>query len=371
MSTRNAIGTICLLILSGILVAGLWPFCAPRNDVTWLSDGNGLFFGIHGSIVSASILEASRSQSDGSCSLEIWLAPKRLDSPGTILSFYRPESRAVPFTLRQWRGGLELGRESHVHFAKKVEVYVGDVFSSLKPVFITITSGAAGTRTYVDGRLVKTSPNFTISNQDLTGELVVGGAPLTSFNWSGQLKGLAVYDHELSAAEVSRGFEERTKDSQPDFAKSESVVARYLFDEGKGNIVRNRVGSATDLLIPGRFFVLNQWFLERPWDEYRPGWHYWKDIVVNIVGFIPLGFFFRAYFSTVRRIKRATGLTIALGLAVSLTIEVLQAFLPTRDSGMTDLLTNTFGTALGSMLGVWSLKRSWLAVVISSGGGRF
>jgi hypothetical protein len=163
------------------------------------------------------------------------------------------------------------------------------------------------------------------------------------------MKGLAIYDRELSAAEVSQGFVARTKGGQPDSATGQDVAARYRFDEGKGNVIRNQVDSATNLLIPTRFFILSPQFLERPWDEFRPGWSYWKDVAVNVVGFIPLGLFFYAYFSQVRKTEHPAALTIFLGFAVSLTIEVLQAFLPTRDSGMTDLITNTFGTAVGVM----------------------
>jgi glycopeptide antibiotics resistance protein len=126
-------------------------------------------------------------------------------------------------------------------------------------------------------------------------------------------------------------------------------VALYRFDEGGGNVVHNHVTSATDLIIPERFFVLHEQFLERPWDEFRNDRSYWKEVGINVAGFIPLGFFFCAYFSLVRRAEYPAAVTIVLGFAVSLTIEVLQAFLPTRDSGMTDLITNTFGTAAGVM----------------------
>jgi VanZ family protein len=338
---------ICACVLVGILVAGLWPFHAPLNEVSWLVEGNGLLFGKHGSIVSASPFKALASQADNSCSLEIWMEPSRVASGGMILAFYWPESRVTPFALRQWRSGLVLEPKGRGDFDQRTEVYVSDVFSSLKPVLVTITSGKAGTAVYVDGRLVKKAPNFAISSRDLTGQFVVGNAATTTYNWSGLMKGLAIYDRELSATEMSQDFMDKTKGIQLDSPKSEGVVARYLFDEGKGNVVRNHLDSATDLLIPERFFVLHPQFLERPGDEFRPSWRYWKNVAVNVAGFIPLGLFFSAYFSQVRKAEHSTVLTIALGFAVSLTIEVLQAFLPTRDSGMTDLITNTFGTALG------------------------
>jgi hypothetical protein len=353
------LGTACALVLWGLLVAGLWPFHTPKNEVSWLSQGNGLLFGKYGSIVSAGTFKANRLGEERSCSLEIWLEPSRVDTSGTILAFYWPESRVVPFALRQSLGDLVLWRRNQDQPAKKASIYVDDVLNHLKPVFFTITSGKTGASIYADGTLVKKSRRFTFSDQDLTGQLIVGNAPATTHNWPGQVKALAIYHRELSAAEVAQHFADKTKGKQADLFNSEVVVASYLFNEGHGNVVHNQVDPSTDFFIPKRFFVLHEQLLERPWDEFRSDRHYWEDVGINIAGFIPLGFFFRAYFSPIGKIKRATWLTIALGLSVSLTIEVLQAFLPTRDSGVTDLITNTFGSALGAILCAWSMKHDW------------
>ena len=350
MTRRNVLLAICLLVLCCILVAGLWPFHAPKNEVGWLSEGNGLLFGKHGTIVSASPFKTRASQDDNSCSLEIWLEPTRVDSDGMILAFYWPASRVAPFAARQWRGALVLERESQSHSAKKAKIYVGDVFKRLKPVFVTITSGEAGAATYVDGTLIKRFPTFAFSSLDLRGQLIVGSAPATAWSWPGQFKGLAVYDRELTADEVSQHYANWTENRQADFAKSGGVVALYLFNEGSGNVVHSQVASATDLLIPERFLVFHKEFLKPFWKEFRPGWSYWKDVGINVAGFVPLGFFFCSYFSLVRWIEHPALVTIAVGFVVSLAIEVLQAFLPTRDSGTTDLITNTFGTALGVIL---------------------
>ena len=345
------LGVICICVLLGILVAGLWPFHTPRNAVGWLGNGNGLLFGKHGSIVSASPFKVRAAQGDNSCSIQIWLEPSRTDSGagGMILAFYSPERQVTTFALRQWRRGLVLVHEGQGISGKRTEIYLGDVLSGQNPVLVTITSGEAGTATYTDGRLIKRIANFAISNQYLRGQFVIGNSPTTAYSWSGQLKGLAIYNRELSAAEVSQSSADWTKGSDLDSVKVAGATARYLFDEGNGNVIRNQVDASTNLLIPERFFVLHPEFLERPWDEYRPGWRYWRNIAINIVGFFPLGFFFYAYLSQVRQAKHPAALTIALGFAVSLTIEVLQAFLPTRDSGMTDLITNTFGTVVGVM----------------------
>jgi hypothetical protein len=363
MVAAQLLNVICVCVLFGILVAGLWPFHAPRNDVSWLSERNGLLFGKNGSIVSASPFEANPARDGASCSLQIWLKPDRLDSGGMILAFYRPNGDVVPFSLRQYQSGLVLERQSQGNVPQKDEIYVGEVFGAPKPVLVTITSSRTGTAIYADGRLLKKVSTFVVFGRDLTGKLVVANAPMTHYAWSGELKGLVIYDRELNGTEVARSPADWSSASRPDSIESDAVVARYLFDEGKGRVVRNQVDSATKLLIPERFFVLHPQFLERPWDEFQSSWGYWKDVGINIFGFVPLGFFFCAYFSAIRKIRRAALLTGALGFAVSLTIEISQSFLPTRDSGMTDLITNTFGTALGAVLYVCGENRRWFARV--------
>jgi VanZ like family/Concanavalin A-like lectin/glucanases superfamily len=355
--------TICALVLLGILVAGLWPFHAPKNQVRWLAGSNGLFFKRHGSIVSAGAFTSNSSDGDNACSIEISLAPNRLDSSGTILAFYRPESRLAPFALRQSLADLVILRtgQDTAHSSRKSKIYINDLFRHRLPVLITIVSGESGTSVYADGALVRKSSNFRFSIGDLTGKLIAGNSPTTTDNWSGQLRELAIYKRQLSPDEISGRYANFAKGEQASLTENAGAIASYRFDEGAGSVVHNRVDPATDLTIPERFFILHAQFLENPRSEFRPDWNYWKNVGINIGGFVPLGFFFSAYLLTLHRTKRAVAITIVLGFAVSLTIEVLQAFLPTRDSGMTDLITNTLGTAIGAAACMWMMKRFWLA----------
>jgi VanZ family protein len=348
VTRKKVLGVMCASVLVIILTAGLWPFRAPKNEVTWISDGNGIHFASHSLILSPNALGLTGLRDATSCSVEIWLQPADADVGGTILAFYAPGTRTVGFSLHQSIDDLLLRRGTYPRRVK-AKLYIPHLFLKTEQPFVTITSGAQGTVVYVNGALARTSPQFGLTQRDLTGQLVLGNNPLADDGWQGQLTGLAIYNRELTAAEVLQHYNDWTTNQKAEI-KNEGPVALYLFNEGTGSVIHNQMNSGTDLQIPERYFVLHAPFLERPWDEFNPNWSYCKDVLINIGGFVPLGFFFCAYFASVRRLDSAVLATIVLGGVVSLTIEVLQAFLPTRDSGMTDLITNTLGTGIGAML---------------------
>lgn len=328
--------------------------------MTWLGNENGLRFGRYGTVLSSGTFQMAAAQNESSCSLEIWLQPRLASASGTILTFYVPEN-PLRFSVQQYRALLILKREIADNQHQIQVIGIADLFHQAKPVFITVTSGEQ-TSIYVDGSLAKAFPLFRMGD-DCTGQLVIGTSPVANDSWTGQLKGLAIYDRELTAPEVLRHFETWTTRELPETSGDENAVALYLFDERAGNIVHDAAHHGMDLYIPRRFSLLHQQFLEPFWKEFKPRPSYLIDVLVNISGFIPLGFFFCAYWSSVRAIRHPALATVALGLAVSLTIEVVQSYLPTRDSGTTDLITNTLGTFIGVRLCASKTAQALLAKV--------
>ncbi|MGA8145119.1 MAG: VanZ family protein [Candidatus Acidiferrales bacterium] len=349
-------GLICAAVLCGILVAGLAPFGRPRNAVTWLENRNGLHFGSYATILSSAPFQTAASPETPACSLEIWLQPGSTTAANSIVSFSTPEN-PLQLVVHQYHSTLILKRQNPGDQHRTETIGVDGVFRQIKPVFLAITSGPQRTSMFVDGTLAESFPRVHFGN-DCAGQLVVGTSPVGNDRWSGQLLGLAVYQRELTAAQVNQHFATWTTTGRPELSGIENVKALYLFDERSGNIAHNAIQPGIDLNIPKHYSLLHQKFLEPFWKEYKPGRSYWWDVIENVVGFLPLGFFFCAYWSSVRPIKHPALATVVLGFAVSLTIEVLQSLIPIRASGTTDLFTNTLGTFLGVQLySVRSVRR--------------
>lgn len=354
-------GLVCLSLLCVILALGLWPFHRPKNEVAWLGKENGLRFGGYGTILSSGTFQMVGSQDEASSSLEIWLQPGLTSDSNTFLSFSTPQN-PLQFTLHQYFSYLILNRENRGDQHRTEVIGIDGVFNQIKPVFITITSGTQETAMYVDGALARAFPGFQLG-KDFTGQLIIGTSPVTAHSWPGQLRGLAIYHQELSAEHVLKHYETWTTHGVPELIGNERIVALYLFNERAGSVVHNAFRPGIDLYIPQRFSLLHQVFLKPFWKEYQPGWGYWIDLLLNVVAFIPLGFFFCSYWSAVRPIIRPALAATVLGLAVSLTIEILQSYLPTRSSGTTDLFTNTLGTFLGVRLYGSKVARTLLTIV--------
>jgi len=346
----------CLFVLGCIFVAGLWPFHTPRNAVSWLKNENGLRFSGHGSALSASVFRSTRLPNDTGHSLEIWLVPARTGG-GSILAFDSSPDPRAPFLLRQYGTSIAVQRYLVDEQGNVTQPWfrVDHVFRAGERVFVTITSSKDNTELYVNGVLAGTSSDAGIVSRELTGALVLANSTIDDC-WTGQISGLAIYDRELTPAQVSDHFQSWTPDQGPLLTGEQLPVALYPFDERVGSTVHNLVDPATNLTMPANYFVLHPAFLRPTWDQYShtrsvwKRWSFWEDLGVNIGGFVPVGFVFCAYLSSVKPTRRAALVVVLLGFFLSFTIEALQRLLPNRDSGMTDLFTNTTGTALGVLL---------------------
>jgi VanZ family protein len=108
---------------------------------------------------------------------------------------------------------------------------------------------------------------------------------------------------------------------------------------------------------------------------------YWTgfDVGVNVVGYIPLGVLL--VLSMYPRIRGVWAVLLAAvgGILVTIAMEAVQNFLPSRVPSNLDLLTNAGGCLVGALLGAWwapglldrsrlfQLRRRWFAPYASQG----
>ena len=124
----------------------------------------------------------------------------------------------------------------------------------------------------------------------------------------------------------------------------------YSFDAGGSVIKDGGKGEPANLVIPKHFKPYKRAYLEIP-SSLKEIWGGIGDMLINLLGFVPLGFLLSmCLLQKGLSFRSSLLLSIVIGFCLSLIIEVLQAFLPTRSSSMTDLIANTFGAAVGSFV---------------------
>jgi hypothetical protein len=214
-----------------------------------------------------------------------------------------------------------------------------------------VTSGRSGTRLYIDGKLIKEKANLMLKLPAGEGtRLILGNSPYGNASWHGEIYGLALYPGVFSEKEIDSMDSSRDGSAYPDQLGGAAALFAYDFKQHKGNRVKDLSGNSIDIQIPDRVVPLKKKILAWP----RPGLEIdrrlFVDVGLNFLGFVPLGFLVAAVLlnAGTLSIRQRISLAVAVCFLVSLGIEVTQAWLPSRDSSMVDLVMNTMGAGGGA-----------------------
>lgn len=357
---RTKLGWLSVVLVAGYFIAGLWPFAfRPANRVSWLPDRAGLSFQDDGIVYDPALLPGSETTraagQPANYSVELWVESG--SKPATdVFHLLTINDGRLPskFVLCQWQKEIIL--RASVRGSKGPrrihEVGVDDALVAGKARCITVTGSADGTDFYLDGVLAGRFPEFILDSDALAGQMVLGNSADGRNSWVGRLFGLAIYERKFTAAEVAAHQSLWTQGAARQLRTTPGLVALYLFPEGSGREAADLSPEHHHLLIPEIFRPLLTEFLTPPCRDLAYDAPDYRDLALNLVGFVPFGFCFYCY----RRLRGVrpwfadASFVIMTGTAISLTIEVVQVWLPNRVSSMNDLLGNTLGTVLGVLL---------------------
>jgi len=219
--------------------------------------------------------------------------------------------------------------------------------------FITVTSGEEGTEVYLDGQFVTRKKDLTLKiptgneTRLLLGNSVYGNQP-----WHGDIYGLAFYGYPLTAQDAASHFDRWVQVRNFSFANKEKPFVLYIFDEKVGERALDRASGNNPLKIPSRTHLLKKKILFPARTPFKFDRSFYMDSIINLLGFIPLGFILTATFVKLGGTFKKHDVLIAVCLCfgVSLFIEIFQAWIPSRDSYLLDLILNTLGALVGATL---------------------
>ncbi|WP_373500817.1 VanZ family protein [Desulfococcus sp.] len=355
---------ICLgaAVLAGIIIMGLNPrHSLFTNKVGRPADGAGIRFRKYGIAFTKPFdpVVPARPAERPSFSVEIAFTSehRRKNGFGLLFMFHDGDD-ASQFLMGQWHSRIVfMNGDDYDHSRKAPRIMADIAAAASKAIVVTLVSGPGGTRLYMDGGLVleKKGLKLTLPGGDRRPRLVLGNSVYGDNPWEGAVYGFAAYPHALTPADVANHHGRWLKSRDFSFAMGEGTSLLYLFDETSGGESIDRSGLGRHLETPAAVTVLKPRILAFPPDKFRFSSNFIQDIIINFIGFVPFGLVFTAILLRVRglRVGYAMAASVLLGFAVSLAIEIGQAWIPSRSSSLLDLLLNTGGA--GSGAAVWGI----------------
>ena len=348
---------LCAVLLI-TLMAGLDPKDYRfRNEVTWIGDAPGLRFGTFGRVHTGPFITPSQAtilNRDGfTIEAMLTLASKEGGAFRTLATFHDGDDRSQ-LVLGQWRDHfIVMNGDDYSHRRRLPRITADTSQHETGRVLLTITTGARGTRIYLNGKESAANARLRLSlpSGARSGRLTIGNSIGANSPWGAEVFGFAVYSTPLAPQAVARHYIEWAERRDSSLGKVDDPFVLYAFNEAGGIQARDQSAHRAHLEIPARLVAIGGRALAPLSIESDNRGSAIADMTLNLFGFVPFGFLLAASLGRSSRSKwQVLLLATAAGLLLSLFIEVIQAWLPSRDSSQRDVLLNTAGTLLGALV---------------------
>lgn len=329
----------CIFVIVTTLFFGLKPKGYRFiNQTKYLTHGNGIVFSNIGMIYSEKTLG------------EIGISDSL-----TILARIKPywNRGAAQFLTIVDQNGAELfsvgQNRKHINIAvhitensKPVQIYSRFTFStdSARTVAFGIGRESMWLESEKGKKTVCSLPSELPLNFLEKGRLVIGYNAYGANHWHGELYRLII-KHSYKT------------DSSAD--STVNPVADFTFAKSSGNLIKNQCSKPWDLINPVFPKVFKYHRPQSISSAFRlsqySNHHVSIDQIINFLGFIPMGSVFMLFFLSFTSTKiKALTLTFLTAVSTSTSIEMIQIFIPTRKSQMSDILLNITGACIGAIL---------------------
>ena len=331
------------VVLFVILFFGLRPKdFAFSNGVSRVEDQVGIRFNKYG-IAYTDPIKALRQEfgfGENGFSIEIALKPSSSEEGFNFILTIHNVNDGNQLLLGQWHSWIiAMNGDDYDHKRRVKRISVDSASMSPETQFITLTTSKDGTKLYFNGRLVKSKKDLALHiPYGDKARVILGNSQYGRHSWRGDVYGLAFFNHILGAQDAALHFERWSQDRNFSFAKIGNPFLLYYFDEEDGSRVSDHAGGDHNLKIPARMPILKKELLSSPWKRFKLDKKGIEDIILNLVGFIPLGIVFTSTLVGVGGVskKKAAFISLFSCFVVSLIIETAQAWLPSRSSSHRD-----------------------------------
>jgi hypothetical protein len=345
---------LLLILYSGLHFKG----ASIVNGVSRLDGRDGIRFDRYGIVYAKSVSLPARPSDAKADALTIELALKPLaennDGHFRFLLLLHGGDDAEQLIVGQWRSWLVIMNGDDYDAKRRRARISVDTLTPAEERFVTITSGDDGTAVFIDGQPAKYNRDLylRVPGEGKPIQLVLGNSIYGRHPWAGEIYGLAYYDHVRSESDIRQHFQSWTREHSFAFARQLNPAGLYVFDEGQGRRVVDHAKGKQDLTIPAQMTILTKEFLAPAFGNTEYNLLLYQDMVINITGFIPMGFLLSTLLWHMRGhafTRRLLIVMLVCGL-ISLTIEIAQAWIPSRSSQMLDFILNTLGAGAGVIL---------------------